>query len=147
MSVRPITAGPASVGALTASGGTQTGLAVLTVSRKLASAEPPEFVAITVTVSTRAVSVIRVTTPVAGLIVAAAPVTAKRRPSPAKAAAAATLAAAAPCSTVTSASMSTAIGAGQLTRIAAGSAESEPATLLAVTWQVISRPSSAATGR
>ena len=52
---------------------------------------PPEFVAVTVTVACRARSVGRVTRPVAASIVAPAPVTAKVRPWPLKAAPAATV--------------------------------------------------------
>ena len=77
--------GPTSDGAPRDAGAVRTGVAV-TVTRKAREAEPPEFVAVTVTVSpARGVLTGMERIPVAGSIVAPAPVTPKTSAAPEKA--------------------------------------------------------------
>ena len=67
----PIVPMPLSAGAVTAAG-----LMAATLTLKLTEADPPEFVAVTVTATPESsVPVGRLTTPLAGSIVAPAPVT------------------------------------------------------------------------
>ena len=81
-SALPILPVPVRTGALTSAGGT---MATATVTRNVVCADPPEFVAVTVTPSAaRSWTVAMLTTPVAGSMLAPAPVTLKRRFAPVK---------------------------------------------------------------
>ena len=119
-----------------------------TVTRNPSAALPPEFVAVTVTrAATIAVSVGRLSTPVAASMLAPAPVTAKLSAAPLKCGAIGTTKSPLPSSSSRSPRLPAATGATWVTRTGSVTASKLPAALLALTAQLISARSSAATGR
>ena len=121
--------------------------AAMTRSAKPVSAAPPELAAVTVTGSAaRAVPVGMAITPDAGSIVAPPPVTAKRRPRPEKASAAAISTTPSATGRTRSASRARTRGGAWTTLTAGVSAETVPAALVAVARQAIRVPSSASPG-
>jgi hypothetical protein len=123
-------------------------IAGTTVTRKLTEAEPPEFAAVTVTVSpVRSVSVGIDTSPVPASMVAPAPLTAKVSPAPVKSSPAITSCGPEPWVKVTSARPVASAGGAWVTTSAVVSASTLPAALLAVTRTVSALRSSAGPGR
>ena len=141
----PTTPLPVSVGATTRAGATRAGTSATTLTRKLAAADPPEFVPVTTTSSaSRSASVGILTTPSAS-ISAPPPSTEKTSASPSKTSPAATVCRPLPRTNSTSAS-TPATGATRVTAIAAVASVTLPATLLAVTRQLSAARSSSGTG-
>ena len=149
LSAAPILPVPDSVGGTARLGATDaSSTAALTVSWKLSVAEPPELVTVTVTSAAAiAVSVGRLSTPVAASMLAPAPVTAKLSAPPLKCGASGTTKSPLPCSSSRSPRLPAATGATWVTRTGSVTASRLPAALLAVTAQLISARSSAAIGR